>query len=122
MLPIDEITTNLDAYINSLIELIEATNKKDKAKLLINLWSECVQVWSTVKQDHQWSLSASKWNSPYCSDQNSSRNTEKHRFIVEYLMSALETQLDSIVEDLDSTYSLKLVQLSKVCFFIVCSY
>lgn len=121
--PIDEVTTNLDAYVNSLFGFIETMNKKDKAKLLIGLWSECVQNWSTFKQDQQWSLSASKWTSVYSSNQPAGQNIEKRRFVTEYLMSALETLLDSIVDDLDPASTLKLVKLSKVALinFLFCT-
>lgn len=111
---INDATTNLDAYINSLIAFAETLNAKDKARLLINLWSECVQNWTSYKQDMQWSTSESKWSSICGPSTSAAQNVEKRRFIVEYFMSALETLLDSIADDLDPTSTVKLVQLSKV--------
>ncbi|KAI6182599.1 hypothetical protein M3Y97_00397900 [Aphelenchoides bicaudatus] len=113
ILPLNEATANLDAYINSLIEFAETLNSKDKARLLINLWSECVQNWTTYKQDMQWSTSESKWSSICGKSNTAAQNVEKRRFIVEYFMSALETLLDNIADDLDQTSTLKLVELSK---------
>jgi hypothetical protein len=105
----DDLTINLDAYITSLIEFVETMNSKDKAQLMINLWSECIQNWLSFKQDQQWSVGSSKWSSVV---NNENRDIEKRRFITEYLMSGLECLLDSI--ELDASSTLKLVRLSKV--------
>jgi hypothetical protein len=115
----DEATTNLDAYINSVIAFSETLNAKDKARLFISLWSESVQNWTSYKQDMQWSTSVSKWSSICGSTTDATKNVERRRFIVEYFMSALETLLDSIADDLDQASTLKLVQLSKVSYALM---
>lgn len=112
--PIQEVTTNLDAYINSLLEIFTTLDAKDKSKLLINLWSECVRNWISYKQETKWSLSSSKWSSVCSSVGGTNQNIEKRRFVVEYFMSALESLLDSIGDDLDQVSTLKLADLSKV--------
>jgi hypothetical protein len=86
-------------------------DKKDRTKFVIGLWSICVKKWTSYKQDQQWSLSSSKWSSSTSKD---GQNVERRKFVVEYLMGAFESLLDSTINDLDNEFMVKLVEVSKV--------